>query len=433
MAARREIESLIFYVLGERNRQLLISGGLEAVPKDSRVAALRGLQDLGWIGHGGFADFEESYSLTKEGKRIVSTQPSIDELDKRTISYVEILKSLDSSTGCARKDALRALVKVQCELGSWDSALLNCYELKGIAHRTKDIASSAYSHFYQGWIEMAQNRWDEALESNLSAVEEYMEAGDRKGVCDANRALGIVYGNRGDHASATRCFETSIAMARAIGDTEAAAKTEANLAIVYDLQGRLDESEQTSSDCLDHFLLSGDLSTACRISNNLGVLNLSKERFVEAAEYFEKTISSCRQINNREVLGAALVNAGYCYARVGNIGKALACTDEAVSVFKEPNNQNMLALAYRNYGYLEFKSSNREKAFEWFEKSVRAAKASSVEDTFAACCYEYGMFLIKCTTDLKLAKKLLKRSSATWRAVGNTARARAADSAVTSV
>ena len=433
MAARREIETLIFYVLGEKNRQLLISGGLETVPTESRVAALRGLQDLGWIGHGGFADFEDSYSLTKEGKRLVYAQSQADALDKRAVEYVEILRSLDSSVGCARKDALKALVKVQCELGNWDSALLNCYELKGIARRTKDIEAVAFSHFYQGWVEMAQNRWDEALESNLSAVEEYMEAGDRRGVCEANRALGIVYGNRGDHASAIRCFETSIAMAKAIGDKEAAAKTEANLAIVYDLQGKVVESEEASRTCLEHFLQSGDLSTASRISNNLGVLNLSRERFVEAAEFFEKTIASCRQLNNREVLGAALVNAGYCYARVGNVGKALACTDEAVSVFKEPNNLNMLALAYRNYGCLEFKSSNRERAFEWFEKSVRTAKASSVEDTFAACCYEYGVFLIKCTTDLKLARKLLRRSSSAWKTIGNTARARAADSAIASI
>lgn len=433
MAARREIETLIFYVLGDRNRQLLTSGGLEAVPTDSRLAALRGLQDLGWIGHGGFADYEESYSLTKEGRRLLATQSPADSLDARTKTYIEILRALDNCNGCARKGALRALAKVQCELGNWDSALMTCYELRRLAQQTKDIESLAFSQFYQGWVEMAQNRWDEALESNLSAVEEYMEAGNRKGVCEANRALGIIYGNRGNHSSAVRCFETSLAMANAIGDKEAAAKTQANLAIVYDLQGRFTESEKASITCLDLFIQNGDLSTACKISNNLGVLNLSRERFVEAAEYFEKTIASCRQLNNREVLGAALVNAGYCHARVGNVGKALACTDEAVSVFKEPNNLNMLALAYRNYGYLEFKSSNRERALEWFEKSVRAAKASNVEDTFAACCYEYGIFLVRCATDLKLAKKLLKRSASAWKAVGNTARARVVDSAIASI
>jgi tetratricopeptide (TPR) repeat protein len=120
-----------------------------------------------------------------------------------------------------------------------------------------------------------------------------------------------------------------------------------------------------------------------------------------------------------EVLGAALVNAGYCCARTNENDKSLRFTDEAISIFKEPNNLNMLALAYRNYGYLEFHNSNLQKGFEWFEKSVRSAKTSGVEDTYAACCYEYGMALIKTATDPRLARKLLKRSSTVYRNIGN--------------
>ncbi len=433
MAARNEIEKLLFYVLGESNRQLLISRGLEGVPSQSRAAALRGLQDLGWIGHGGFADFESSYSLTQEGKRIAYSQPPAGSFPENVRQHIDNLRELDSSTGCARKEALKRVVMSMFERGNWDSALMSCLELRDVAEKSRDVEAAAFARFYEGRIAMVQNKWDEALELNLSAVEMYMETGDRRGVCEANRALGIVYGNRGDHASAMRCFESSLAMARAIGDEEAAARTEANLAIVYDLQGRYEESEEASRRCLEWFIRSGDLPNACRASNNLGVLNLTQEKFVEAAEYFEKTISSSRQIGNMEVLGAALVNAGYCYSRVGNLTRALAYTDEAVSVFREPNNLNMLALAYRNYGALEFRHANYERAFDWFEKSVRTARESKVEDTFAACCYEYGMCLIRSTKNPRLAKKLLKKSAALYKDVGNNLRAHAANCAASAI
>lgn len=433
MAAREEMERLLFYVLSESNRQLLVTKGLDSLPSQTRVAALRGLQDLGWIGHGGLADYESSYSLTKEGRRIAHSQPSIDSFPEGVRKHIENLRDLDSGTGCSRKKALRTAIISMFERGNWDSTLMTCIELRGIAKKTKDAEAEAFARFYEGRVEMIQNRWEEALESNLSAVEMYMEMGDRKGVCEANRALGIVYGNRGDHDSAIRCFESSLAMAELIGDDEAAARTEANLAIVYDLQGRYEESEDAGRKCLDWFLRNNDMSNACRTANNLGVLNLTQEKFAEAAEYFEKTISSCRQIGNMEVLGAALVNAGYCYSRIGDLNKALTCTDEAVSVFKEPNNLNMLALAYRNYGALEFRNSNRERAFEWFEKSVRTAKASKVDDTFAACCYEYGMCLIRTAKDPRLAKKLLKKSAVLYKDVGNNLRARAADRAASAI
>ncbi|MGQ9587782.1 MAG: tetratricopeptide repeat protein [Thermoplasmata archaeon] len=424
MASRQEIVALISHVLSEKNRQLLIQSGLDAVPKERRIEALRGLQDLGWISHGGLADFAESYSLTKEGRRIVADKLIISDFEKGVREHIEALRLADSDANCDRKEGLKKLIDIDCELGNWDSALMHCYDLRRIAEKTKDAPAIAVAHFYQGRVERAQNHWDEALESYLNALEIYMEVGDRKGVCSTNRAMGMIYGTKGDHASAIRCFETSLSLAKAMGDREAEAKAEANLAIVYDLEGRTKESETASKNCLAYFIETGDLANAMRISNNLGVLNMSRERYDVAAEYFEKTISSSRSLRNREALSTALVNAAYCYARTGTSDLCLRYTDEAVSILKEQNNLNMIALAYRNYGYLEFRSGNHNKAFEWFERSVRAAKTSGVKDTLAACCYEFGTALIKSSVDLTLAKRLMKDAAAVYAEIGNIERAK---------
>lgn len=420
MAAREELSTLISYVLGETNRQLLITSGLDAVPKESRIAALRGLQDLGWLGHNGYADFEESYSLTMEGRRIAAEKPPISALDPSVREHIEALREADSSSDTERKRGLRRLIAIEREIGSLDSALLNCFELRKVARRTNDVESMAFAFYYEGVIETAQNRWDEALESLLTAVEMYMEIGDRRGVAMANRSLGVVYGNRGDHASAIRCFESSLDIARSLGDRALEAMAEGNLAIIYDLEGRTEESEMASRRCLEYFLEAGDHARAARAANNLGVLNMSRERFDAAKEYFEKTIASARELRNAELLGIALVNAGYCHARSGDLYTALSYSDEALKILKEHYNLNMLALAYRNYGYIELRSSNPAAAFEWFEKSIRAAEGSGVEDTLAACCYEYGMALIETATNPRLGAKLLKKASKIYRSLGNT-------------
>jgi tetratricopeptide (TPR) repeat protein len=424
MAGRDEIVSLISYVLGDKNRQLLVANGLDALPKEARIAALRGLQDLGWIGHNGIADFEESYTLTKDGRRIASERPSLSHLEKCSKDHVEALRLIDGEAEADRICGLTHLVTIDCDLGNWDSALMHCYQLKKAAEHSKDHSCSAFACFHQGKVEMAQNRWEEALESILNANEKYVEVGDSKGVAVANRAMGVIYAHKGDHASAIRCFESSLSMARMIGDRELAAKAEGNLANVYDLEGRYEEAVKFHNRCLEFFLETDDLASAARTANNLGVLNLLQERFQTAAEYFEKTIDSCRKIKNKGVLGIALVNGGYSYARSGNVDRAVAYTDEGVSIFKEPNDMNMLALAYRNYGCVEMRGGKLEVAFDWFEKSVRAAKASGVEDTLAACCYEYGMSLIQAATDLRLAKKLLKKSASMFKSMGNASRAK---------
>jgi tetratricopeptide (TPR) repeat protein len=432
MATRTEIDTLIFYVLDEPNRQLFLKNGLGSVPPEMRVMALRGLQDLGWIDHHGIADYMESYSLTKEGRRIAAAKPELSSMSKCAIDHIEAIRALHSTSNEKKIESLKKLISKECDLGNWDSALMYCHELRLLGEQTKEPAVTAFAYSHQGRVEVSQNHWDEALESYLNAIEKYMDAGDRKGVCATNRAMGVIYGSKGDHASAIRCFESSLSLAKAIGDRDAEAMAHGNLAIIYDLEGRLDESESASRSCLEYFMEIGDLQKAARASNNLGVLKLSRDRFQEAVEYFDKTISTSRMTKNTDVLGAALVNAGYCHARTGSLDPAIRYTDEAVTIFKEANDLNMLALSYRNYGVIEFRHGNHEKAFQWFDKSVRTASASGVEDTYAACCYEYGLALIRSVTSLKLAKKLLTKSAKTYRTIGNSLRAREAELALTS-
>jgi tetratricopeptide (TPR) repeat protein len=424
MATREEITTLVSYVLGEKNRQLLIGSGLDTLSKDCRIAALRGLQDLGWIGHSGLADFSESYSLTKEGRRTAAECPSVTELESCTQNHIDALRSVDNETNCAQKEGLRKLVSIDCDMGNWDTALIHCYQLRKLADKTRDTEAAAFALLHEGKVGMVQNRWDDALEAYLNASEKYMEAGDRKGVAMTNRAMGVIYANKGDHSSAMRCFESSLSMARMIGDKDLEARAEGNLANLYDLEGRFQEAEKAYERCLSFFVESGDLICTAKTSNNLGVLNLMKENYQVAGEYFEKTIGACRRIKNKEVLGIALVNCGYCHAKCGNLSGSVSLTDEAVAILKEQNDRNLLALAYRNYGSIEMRNGKFDAAFDWFEKSVRVAEASGVEDTMAACCYEYGMSLINAVTDVRLAKRLLKRSASIFRGIGNIDKAR---------
>src|SRR4030065_22768 len=157
MASRKELETLIFYVLGESNRQLQIKSGLDAVRKNQRTAALMGLQDLGWIGYGGIADFEGSYSLTQEGVRIASEKPTLSSLDKRVQEHIEAIRQVDETTNGVRKEGLRHLILNACSMGNWDSAHVNCFELKKLASRTKDIGCAAFAAFNIGRGEAAQD------------------------------------------------------------------------------------------------------------------------------------------------------------------------------------------------------------------------------------------------------------------------------------
>ncbi len=427
MTTRSEIHTLASYVLSDKNRVLLDGSGFSALPQERREAALRGLQDLGWIGHTGVADLGESYTLTREGRRIAGERPDVSTLDNKVREQIDSLRFADSDVNGDRREGLQRLIKTECDHGCWDSAMVNCYELKRLADKSKDAARQAFALFHLGKVEIAQNKWDEALESQLGALEKYMEVGDRHGVAETNRSIGVIYGNKGDHQSAKRCFENSLETAKDIGDKELQAKAQGNLAIVLDMEGRFDEAEEAHKECLRCFMDVGDMQSVARTSNNLGVMCLTRESFKEAADYFETAIDSCRKTKNQGVLGVALVNAGHCYAKLGDLGRAIARTDESLSIIREPNDLNLLAHAFRNYALVEFRSGHTDKACEWFEKSIRTAMGSGVKNTLATCYYEYGMTLIEATVEMRLAKKMLRKASSLFRDLGNMDRAHAVE------
>lgn len=280
MAGRDEIVGLIAYVLGDKNRQRLVAEGLDALPKETRIAALRGLQDLGWIGHRGIADFEESYTLTKDGRMIFSEHPAVSRLDNCARMHVDALRLLDGEGDEDRKDGLRKLITIDCDRGNWDSALMHCFQLRRLSEQAEDIPMLAFALLHQGNVEMIQNRWDEALESFLNANERYVECGESKGVSMSNKAMGVIYANKGDHASAIRCFEISLSMARMAGDKDLEAKAEGNLANIYDLEGRFADAEAAYRKCLKYFLESGDIACApFGVTAHAGIPNGRSNRF----------------------------------------------------------------------------------------------------------------------------------------------------------
>lgn len=423
MSSLKDIEVLFTYVLGERNHELLVNEGLSVVPEESRLAALRALQDLGWIDRKGFRHHPDTYRVTAEGRRIIETRPDFRTLDIGVKEHLDALRASDSGDKDKRKAGLAKLIDIECELGDWDNAMMHCSELRVLAEATKDAESVAAALMSQGRAERAQNHWHEALECYLKANELYMEVGNRAGVCAASRSMGIIYGNLGDHTASTRCLETSLSMATAIGDRESEVKALGNLAIVYDLEGRFEESEKAGKTCLEYFLDTGDFSSAAKTSLNLGILNMSREKFDVASEYFEKTISVSRKLRNKTILGASLINAGYCQARVGALVESAKHTEEAVEIFKEPYDSNMLALAYRNLGHIEFRRGNSDLGSKWFEKSLRLAKESDVRDTFAACCFDFGVCLMGAAGNITFAKKLLQKASSIYEQLGNVKRA----------
>lgn len=420
MQSPKELQILFGYVLGERSRELLVSEGLDVIPENRRTAALRALQDLGWIDRSGFGHLANTYKVTAEGLRVAEARPDFRRFDIELKEHLDAIRASDSADVENRKAGLRRLIEIECDLGNWDSAEMYCHELRSAAGESEDTDTLALSYELQGRVERAQNNWYEALESYLKANELYVEAGNRRGVCATNRSLGIVYGSLGDRTSAMRCLEISASLAGDIEDRELETKARANLAVIYDLEGRLDESERLSVKCLRYFIEVDDFSNAARTSNNLGLLNISRERYQEAAEHFEKAIKLSVKMKNREVLGATLVNSGYCHAKAGRLERATECTDQAVDVFREPHNRNMLALAYRNYGCIDSARSDHAKAREWFEKSIREAKASRVEDTLAACCFEYGLALLRSASNPRLARKLLEKCSEMYEKLGNS-------------
>ena len=200
------------------------------------------------------------------------------------------------------------------------------------------------------------------------------------GELEANLALGIVYEELNDTASAITCHEKRLELAIENVMTSETETAYHSLTAVYlrqaekqqqggDLQGAI----ESYNHCLVAADKASDFPTAARANFHMGMLYHQQEKWPESMYYLGKFIDLSRHVNDKAMEGVAHTTYAQCRQEVGDVDGAMHALEQYLDIARGVDPQGP-AVACCSLGILYYGQGRFDQAMTYFEKFFEIAR-----------------------------------------------------------
>ena len=138
-----------------------------------------------------------------------------------------------------------------------------------------------------------------------------------------------------DHTSARSLADTSVAVAREVGDPALIAQTLRGAGVVHHAVGELDVAAQMYEEAIAQLKGSGDKRLAIEVKNQLGVLATERGRYREGLEILLECLAFSRSANDEPSTARYLESLANAQFGLGDIDSAAASWTESLATFRE--------------------------------------------------------------------------------------------------
>jgi CHAT domain-containing protein/Tfp pilus assembly protein PilF len=184
----------------------------------------------------------------------------------------------------------------------------------------------------------------------------------------ARRGLGLVAATRGDIASATKHYESALALSRAGDDRHGEARTLERLAHLDRTRGELARAEARYREALQIFRERGHRLGAAVAVTGIGVVLNSRGQYNDSPPLFREAAQTFEELGELDGLASALNALGVTVRARGDYAESMALLRRALEVYRSigspagmANVQGNLAVTLAMQGqYAEALTSHRE-------------------------------------------------------------------------
>jgi predicted ATPase/DNA-binding NarL/FixJ family response regulator len=142
---------------------------------------------------------------------------------------------------------------------------------------------------------------------------------------------------QGDHTSARALADSSVAVAREVGDSELIAHTLRGAGVVYHSVGELDAAARMYEEALSKLKDSDDQRLAIEVKNQLGVLTTERGLYREGLEIVMECLAFSRSEGDEQSTARFLESLANAQFGLGDIDAATASWKESLATFRELN------------------------------------------------------------------------------------------------
>jgi len=227
-----------------------------------------------------------------------------------------------------RLDIYSELAGIEQKLGNYDAARRLFSQAERVSQRLGRVEKSlllklSLGHLY--WIAGKYDRCKKTVESILRSTSAQC---NRRVMGRARHLAGELQRRRGQFEKAESILKTALVDFRQVKDKRGLLDVLNTLGIVCWSRGKLTEAAQHFRAALG--LGSGvvDLSSRARLYNNLGILSEEQARLKRARQYYHRAFEIFSTIEHRR-------NRAYCLGNLANIDRLSGCFDPAHEAYEE--------------------------------------------------------------------------------------------------
>jgi DNA-binding SARP family transcriptional activator len=282
-------------------------------------------------------------------------------------------------------------------------------------------------------VYIRQSRYAEAVElcqrnlEHLARLPASVDARTERTWLD--NTLGSAYLHLGNYSQAIQHFQQSLALRKAIGDTQGVATLYNNLGVVHYFQGDYDQARPYYEKSFAIKKEIGDIYGLAISATNLGLVQMRLGQFERALENLRTAVDICKDIEATWLLPEAYRILAETYLALEDVGQAERHSQLALDAAQASNSPVLTGVAHRTLGKVAAHGRHDwDEAACQFQQSVSIFESLGNAHELGKTCYAYGVVLAaqgqraEARTQLERAVEIFNQSGAT----GRLARARAA-------
>lgn len=240
-------------------------------------------------------------------------------------------------------------------------------------------------------ILLRKSFWSDSNTLIDKAKEVFTNLDNKIGLAKCENLYGTSYGERGEVQQAKNHFLSGIDLLTENADEKVAAELETNLAIIENICGNLNESQEHFFNALNIFKNLNETKRIAELRHNIGMLLFEHKKYGKAIEEFEKGILIARKENYQTILAISYLAMANSLLYMGNYESTLKYSYMAMDIAISIEDRLTIADVYRIIGMLERKLKHYDIAEKYLQISLRLNEELGNKLNTAESSYEMAM------------------------------------------
>lgn len=238
----------------------------------------------------------------------------------------------------------------------------------------------ADARMQQGNADDMLGNWVEALRLWRLAGQSYESIGDRGGMARALNHQGLLAWHKGDPANATKLFEESIKLSRAIGDNAGIADSLSRLGAVrmgtgIAPGGEVPAAVEMFRQAAAIYHTIGDIADEGYVLSLIGDQAMQRSRFEEAHAIYLKAITLSQAANDKSRVAGRMLDLGIVAEAEGHNPEAIQYLRQSSHAFDELGERDRAAIVRARLGISLSRSGKVEEAESMLQDSLATMRS----------------------------------------------------------